>query len=125
RGCFASSVQRIAGPPLGPFSSVNVARAVVGSTTSGSSAVFRQAVTRVRVVLLAAHVRNSIFVVVIGLLSRPAAPHPPAHDVAGRAGRVARGAPRGRRQALGRATSAPRRGPRLAGRSGCPDRATR
>src|SRR5262245_8829098 len=70
RGCVTSSAQRMAGPPLGPFSSVNVARAVVGATPSNASALSRSAVTRARVAALADIVRNSILVVVIGFLGR-------------------------------------------------------
>src|SRR5262249_28169946 len=69
RGCLTSSAQRIAGPPLGPFSSVTVARAMVGSTTSEASAVFRASATRARVAS-PTRVRNSIFMVVMDLLSR-------------------------------------------------------
>jgi len=49
RGSRTSSAQRIALPPFGPFSSVNVARALVGVTGSAPTIARRRSATRGRI----------------------------------------------------------------------------
>src|SRR5262245_55051786 len=69
RASRTSSVQRVASPPFGPFSSVNATRALVGSTGIGSSTPANPAATRARNPRVATLPQKSILASVMTLSS--------------------------------------------------------